>query len=93
MNDKMVKRIIAILIAVLIILPIIVLCLTGCGNYAEVDTVRTYDRALVEMPGGEVMEIEVKSWRDYDGEQIQIVATDGTVYLVSSFNCVLIRDK
>lgn len=26
------------------------------------------------------------------GEQIQIISTDGTVYLTNSFNCTLIND-
>ena len=34
----------------------------------------------------------IKTWTDYDdGEQIQVVAEDGTVYLTSSYRCDLIK--
>lgn len=66
--------------------------LTGCGNYQNVDLVLTYDRAIIRLANDEVIEVEVSKWKDYDGKQIQIVAKDGTVYLVSSVNCTLIRD-
>jgi hypothetical protein len=72
---------------------ILILCfLAGC-NQTVFDTVYKFDRAIIEMPGGEVIEVEISQWGDYDGEQLQIIAKDGTVYLVSSNNCVLIRDK
>lgn len=90
-NNKIVLKTLCVIFAGLMLLS--VLCLfTGCGNRDYIDTNRTYDRAIIEMPGGEVMEVNVRQWRDYDGEQFQIIATDGTVYLVNSVNCVLIRD-
>ena len=66
-------------------------CLTGC-NRTVVDTVWKYDKAVIRM-GEEVITVEVDSWKDYDGEQIQVVAKDGTVYLTSSFNCTLIKES
>ena len=79
-----------------IITAIILFCLlsalAGCGNRDVFDTVYTYNYALVEMPGGEVKKINIKKWSDYEGDQIQIIAEDGTVYLVHSSNCVLVRN-
>lgn len=72
---------------------ILILCLLAGCNQTVFDTVYKFDRAIIEMPGGEVIEVEIQQWGDYDGEQLQIIAKDGTVYLVSSNNCVLIRDK
>lgn len=72
---------------------ILVLCMCAGCNQTLIDTVYKFDRAIIEMPGGEVIEVEISQWGDYDGEQIQIIAKDGTVYLVNSNNCVLIRDK
>lgn len=66
-------------------------CLFGC-NKQVVDFNQRYNRAIIALQNGEVIEIEVAKWNDYDGEQLQIVAKDGTVYLTSSFNCTLIRD-
>ena len=69
----------------------IIFSLTGC-NYQMIDTKLTYDRAIIELANGEVIEVKVKQWKDYDGEQLQIITEDGTVYLTSSFRCDLIRD-
>ena len=67
--------------------------LTGCGNQTFIDTNYTYDRAIIKLANDEVIEVEVKEWRDYEyGEQLQIITPDGTVYLTSSTRCDLIRD-
>lgn len=70
----------------------LVIGLSGC-NYQMVDTTFNFDRAIIDLRNGEVIEVNIKSWKDYeDGEQIQITAEDGTTYLTSSFNCTLIKD-
>ena len=75
-----------------IILTVLMLCsLTACGNYDAFDTVYTYDYAIVTFPDGTTQTIELSQWTDYEGEQIQITAMDGTVYLVNSVNCVLVK--
>ena len=38
------------------------------------------------------MELDVESWKDYDGEQIQIKCKDGKTYLVSSVNIILVSE-
>ena len=87
------KRIIATISALALILTIAVLCCSCEYNMDTFDTNYAFDRAIVEFPGGEVKTLEIKSWTDYeDGEQIQITTPDGTIYLVSSFNCILIND-
>lgn len=53
-----------------------------------------FDKAIIKMPDDTVKEIDIESWTDYDdGEQLQIVATNGDVYLVSSINCILVKEK
>ena len=42
--------------------------------------------------GNEKIELNIKKWNDYDGEQIQILTEDGKVYLVSSYNTILVGD-
>ena len=66
--------------------------LTGCGNYDLFDTNYTYNKAIIKLPDSTVVNVDIKQWKDYDGEQIQIISTDGTVYLTNSFNCTLIND-
>lgn len=73
----------------------LILCgmlLTGCGNSTLIDTTYTYDRAIIKLANDEVVEVNIERWCDYDGEQLQITAKDGTIYLTSSYNCVLIKD-
>lgn len=82
------KKILAVLMAVTAI------TIAGCGNQDMFDTNYTYNRAIIGLQNGKFVDVEVKQWRDYeDGEQIQIIAKDGTVYLTSSYNCTLIRTK
>ena len=58
------------------------------GNQKVFDTKWYYKYADVYV-GGEKITIEIDSWNDYEGEQIQIVSKDGTSYIVSSFNTIL----
>lgn len=64
--------------------------LIGC-NKQIVDLNYQFNRAIIYLPNGEIIEGCVESWMDYDGEQLQ-VTIDGVVYLVSSYNCILISD-
>ena len=81
------KKLTALLVAAFAVVG-----LAGCGNKDYVDTVRTYDKAIIDLHG-EVVEVGVKKLKDYDGEQIQIITEDGAVYLTSSYNCTLIKEK
>lgn len=67
------------------------LLLTGC-NKQIIDTKYTFDRAIVVLNDGTRMEIEITKWNDYEGDQLQIIGKDGKVYLVSSYNTILIKD-
>lgn len=67
------------------------LVLSGCGNRDMFDTNYTYTKAITYI-GNERIEIQIKQWCDYDGEQIQIIGQDGKTYLVSSFNTILIKE-
>lgn len=79
------------LAVVTLLIVVIGVLFTGC-NKDLLDTNYTYDRAVM-LIGGEVVEVQVKQWRDYeDGEQIQVISTDGKTYLVNSVNCTLIND-
>lgn len=70
----------------------IMFTLSGCGNYSIIDTKWKFDTAMIELPGGEIVSVNVKSWTDADdGDQITVVSEDGTVYMVHSVNCALIE--
>ena len=67
--------------------------LTGCGNYQFIDTTYHFNKAIIKLQNGEVVEVEIQSWKDYeDGEQLQVTSIDGTTYLTSSYNCTLIEE-
>lgn len=86
MNKEFITR----MIMFAIIIVFIFLFLTGC-NKQIVDFDYTFDKAICVI-GNETKEIELASWKDYDGEQLQLIDTDGNKYLVSSFNCTLIKE-
>lgn len=70
---------------------IMALALCSCGNKQFFDTTYTFDKAIVSLPDGSVVEGKVSSWNDYEGDQIQVVI-DGTTYLVHAANVALIAD-
>lgn len=56
------------------------------------DMTYSYEYALLWLPGGELVEGKVDSWRDFDdGDQIQ-VKIDGVTYLTHFANVVLISE-
>ena len=85
------KKLILMGVCVLL-LTIICACFYSC-NYQMVDTTYKFDRAIINLPNGEVVEGPVDSWKDYeDGDQIQ-VKVNGKTYLIHSANVVLIKEK
>jgi sRNA-binding regulator protein Hfq len=63
----------------------------GC-NKQLVDLTYSYEKAIIYLPNGEVVEGKVSSWKDFDdGDQIQI-KINGKSYLVHSSNVVLISE-
>ena len=77
--------IIAVIIAVFLLLYPYVM-----GNKEFGDFKQTYDYAIIQRADGE-QEIEIASWRDYEGEQIQITDVGGTTYLVNSVDVILVK--
>lgn len=68
-----------------------ILSMTGC-NRQIIDTTFSYNRAIIHLPDGTVIDGKVQSWKDYeDGDQIQ-VKIDGITYLVDCMNIVLISE-
>ena len=76
----------------LVLVVVLAMCvLTGC-NRQLFDATYSFERAIIYMPNGEVIEGKVDSWMDYeDGDQIQ-VKINGKTYLVHSSNIVLISE-
>ena len=84
MMKKKLLLVIAIAIGVCILM-------TGC-NRQIIDTTLTFDKAIISLPNGEIVEGKVTSWKNYaDGDQIQ-VKINGKTYLVHSSNVALINE-
>lgn len=70
----------------------IAVTMTGC-NMQMWDATYKFDRAIITLPNGTVVEGKVDSWLDFeDGDQIQ-VKINGVSYLTHISNVVLIADK
>lgn len=79
-------------LALIIFLAIILVSCTGCYNKQLLDLTYHYDRAIVRLPNGEIVEGRVSSWIDFeDGDSIQ-VKIDGKMYLTHISNVCLIDD-
>ena len=98
-KSKIAKQILPLIAVIIISIGIAIFAAFGCNGgcdcrgYDWFDTKYHFDRALIQLPGGEVKEIELAYWADAEGEQLTLNAKDGTRYLVSSFNCILIEDN
>ena len=78
-------------VALLLAAILLVVC-AGC-NRPVIDTMWSFDEAMVRMPDGSVVSGKVESWRDFkDGNMLQ-VKIDGKVYLTHSTNVVLWRGR
>ena len=87
---KNVNRIAMIMVAA--VLMVMIFTMVGC-NKQVFDTTHKFDRAIIYLPNGEIIDGEVDSWLDFENsDQIQ-VKIDGVTYLVHSTNIVLIREK
>lgn len=75
------------LIATTILLSLL---LTGC-NRQVFDTNWTFTKAKINF-GGDIIEIELKSWKDYEDTTIQLIDKDGKVYLTDVKNVLLTNE-
>lgn len=81
------KKLTAVILAL-----ILILCLCSC-NAQLIDTTYSYEKAIISLPNGEVIEGDVNSWKDYeDSDQIQ-VNINGIQYYTHSSNVVLISSR
>lgn len=78
-----------IILAIAIVL--IIATFAGC-NRMLMDTTYSFERAIIQLPNGKVIEGDVEGWMDFeDGDQIQ-VKINGITYLVHSSKVVLISE-
>ena len=71
------------------------ICLTlgGCGNRQLLDTTYTFNRAIVQLANGTIIDGECESWTDYEyGDMVQ-VQIDGDTYYIHGSNVSLIKEQ
>ena len=79
------------LMAMVVVVGLCFMVLTACNKQILYFNLK-FDRAYVKI-GDEWKDVAIKSWNDYDGEQIQITLQDDTVILTSSMNCILYKGE
>lgn len=76
-------------LAIIVSSIILAVSLAAC-NKQVVDLTYSYERAIISLPNGEIVEGKVQSWTDFeDGDQIQ-VKIDSVTYLLHASQIVLI---
>ena len=79
------------IILVVVLLILVTLLATGC-NKQIVDFNYNFDRAIIKLPNGEVIDGKISSWTDFDdADQIQL-KINGSTYLTHISNVVMIDD-
>lgn len=81
------KKIIIAIMAV-----VLLLILTSC-NMSMVDTTWSFERAIIRLPDGNVVEGKVQSWLDYENSDMVQVKIDDKVYLTHMTNVCLISEE
>lgn len=78
-------------LAIIVSSIVLAVSLVAC-NKQVVDLTYSYERAIISLPNGEIVEGKVQSWTDFeDGDQIQ-VKIDGVTYLLHASQVVLISE-
>ncbi|MBO5037725.1 MAG: hypothetical protein J6D42_11685 [Clostridia bacterium] len=75
-----------------IILIVTVFASTACGNKQILDTVYTFDRAIISLPDGTKIEGHVEGWKEYDDSDSIQIKIDGRYYYTHLQNVVLIAE-
>ena len=65
---------------------------TSHGNRRLIDTKNRFDRAVIALPSGQVIEGRVSSWLDYSDSDVVMVTIDGVTYLTHYANVCLIDE-
>ena len=84
-----------------ILIPIVIIAIMAVAffgfnflsNRQVFDTTYNFNYAYVQWPDGKAEKLKIKSWKDYEGEQIQIKTEEGNTYVFHSSKCVLASEK
>ena len=57
------------------------------------DPLIDFERAIINMPDGTILDVVIDKWESYTGDRVLITTRNGTAYLVSNRNCMLVGKK
>lgn len=80
------------IVVVLLIVGAVFYWQTHIGNRQLMDVNYHFDRAILKLPNGEIVEGKLNSWLDFDDSDVIQIKIDGTTYLTSYVNVCLIDD-
>lgn len=88
------KKLIIVLVILLLIalLGFVLYWELSHGNRRLIDTKYRFDRAVISLPGGQIVEGKISSWLDYADSDVVQVTIDGKTYLTSYVNVCLIDE-
>ena len=72
---------------------VMVVSLVGCmeGGPQVIDTTLFFDKAIISLPNGQIIEGEVESWLDFENSDQLQVTVDGVTYLTHASKVVLVE--
>lgn len=79
-------------IVALLVAAVVIYWESTHGNRSLIDTKYRFDRAIIQLPNGEIVDGKVTSWLDYDDSDAVQVTIDGKTYLTHYTNVCLIDD-
>ena len=89
------KRKIIIAVVVILVVAIVGFVIyweTTHGNRRLIDTKNRFDRAIISLPNGEVVDGKVSSWLDYSDSDIVLITIGGKTYMTHYLNVCLIDE-
>lgn len=66
--------------------------LVGCGNMTLIDTTYSFEKVMLTMPDGTIVEGKCTGWKDWENGDMVQVTIEGKTYLTHSTNVVLISE-
>lgn len=84
--------VVALLIALFLIVTFVNEAQAAFGLPSVFDTTWAFDKAVISLPNGWVVEGMVTSWKDYPDSDVVQVKIDGVTYLTHYSNVVLIDE-
>lgn len=81
----------ATIIFVLSIFAMVFCCFTGCSTAQAPSIAHTFDKAVLVMPDGEIVQGDLDAWSSFNGYTEAVI--NGTTYLTHSSNIVMIKEQ